>query len=397
MYDEEDSRKRSFSEVENDTDDRKRFRNNKGKEPLLKLLVPNVIAGHIIGKGGSYIGELKSKYGGHIVLSGNKEYYPGTEERIVVLTGKVTEIIDLNYYIMDNVLNTGREPLRDGRGDKTKMVVTNPSAGLIIGKGGATVKQIQEDSGVKISIADSVGNVVQGERVLTMSGTLEQRADAARQIIEKIAEEQTNMMNTILKYAAHPVGGYERRSRADYDNDRRSRGDYNNTNTTRNDGGNLAPHNQSYADSPDSSMVGLIENVAASLDKRQILSALTGISMGGGAGAVQNTSNNQTPPRDPLKSIVDLQLEVPSHMVGHLMGKGGQNVKEMVRRSGGARFAFQDAAEKESESGSRTSSVRMLKVTGNFEQVQSAYNLVHDKVEEYKQYQQRSSIRPNQF
>merc|ERR1711931_256602 len=200
---EESSRKRPLSGVDGEEVVNKRFL--RGKEPLLKLLLPNVIAGHIIGKGGSYLMELKAKYGGHIRLSGNKEYYPGTEERVVAVTGKISEIIALNYYIMDKVLNTGREPLRDGRGDKTKIVVTNFGAGMIIGKGGVTIRQIQEECGVKLSIADGIDERSE-ERVLTTTGTLEQRAEAAKQIISKIAEEPGNMANTNLNYGNGTMG-----------------------------------------------------------------------------------------------------------------------------------------------------------------------------------------------
>jgi len=371
---EEASRKRPFTGFDGDEVANKRAL--RGKEPLLKLLLPNVIAGHIIGKGGTYIGELKAKYGGHIRLSGNKEYYPGTEERVVALTGKVSEIIDLNYYIMDRVLNTGREPLREGRGEKTKMVVTNLGAGMIIGKGGVTIKQIQEDCGVKLAIADSVNELTQGERVLTMIGTLEQRAEAAKQIIGKIAEEPGNMANTNLNYGSGMSGGGGVVG-GGYNN---SRGAYNDTSRDRPamqsvyGGRERAPEFSS-----DDQVVGMIENVAASLDKRQILSALTGAARGS-AGPVNNAPK---PPRmNALKSKVELQLEVPSNMVGHLLGKGGQTVKSMVQRSKGARFAFQTADDKSTND---SDDIRTLTITGTFEQVESAYHLVHDSVEEFKQ------------
>ena len=39
-------------------------------------------------------------------------------------------------------LTTGRDPLPDGRGEKTKILVTPLGAGMIIGKGGADIKQM---------------------------------------------------------------------------------------------------------------------------------------------------------------------------------------------------------------------------------------------------------------
>ena len=50
-----------------------------------------------------------------------------------------------------------------------KMVVTNSTAGMIIGKGGATVKSLNETYDVRIQ-ASQKDDVVMGERVLTILG-----------------------------------------------------------------------------------------------------------------------------------------------------------------------------------------------------------------------------------
>jgi len=361
----EETRKRNFSNVGdseggNDSPGKRYIR---GKEPLLKLLVPNVIAGHIIGKGGSYLAELKSKYGGHIRLSGNHEFYPGTDERVICLTGKVSEITDLCTYIMDKVLNTEHgEPLRNNRGDKTLIVVTHKGAGLCIGKGGATMKELRETTGVRCGIADSLGAHVNGDRVLTMSGSMEQRQEACAQIIDLIAAEETNMANTTVRYN----GEFTQRS-----------GGFGGSNMSLSS--SVSRHGSSVASSNhgDSSLVGMIENIAASLDKGQIIAALTGI------------SSNQGPTSKPsphtgleLKSKAEVKLEVPKDMVGHLLGKAGSTIKEMIAKSHGARFDFEE------KDRSDPSPIRTLTITGNFDQVQSAYHIVHEKAEEYQPKQQ---------
>ena len=72
-------------------------------------MIPNYAAGAIIGKGGSNIGELQERYGAKIRLSPSGEFYPGTEERIVIVTGEVNQIVDMNNYIIDKVLLDTRE------------------------------------------------------------------------------------------------------------------------------------------------------------------------------------------------------------------------------------------------------------------------------------------------
>merc|ERR1719204_2070561 len=121
----------------------------------------------------------------------------------------------------------------------------------------------------------------------------------------------------------------------------------------------------------------MIESVAATLDKQQILSALTGAATSGAA--ARGTTHHQpvpiaTLPRaNTLKSKVSMELEVPSNMVGHLLGKAGQTVKDMVRQSKGARFTFQTV--EDHSAGGGTEDMRTLTITGTFDQIQSAYRL----------------------
>ena len=134
------------------------------------MLVPNYVAGALIGRGGSVLNELKAKYGGHIRLSGGREYYPGTEERVIVITGEVSEVIDLNTYIMEKAHDPGRDAsmksveIDDNRSRLIRIVLTDAAAGLLIGRGGATIKAIQEESKAKVSVQMPSKVTVPGER-----------------------------------------------------------------------------------------------------------------------------------------------------------------------------------------------------------------------------------------
>jgi len=418
-----ESRKRFGQPIgEQDGGSKKRF--HRTDEPLLKVLIPNVIAGHLLGKGGSNLAELSNKYGGHIRLSGNKEYFPGTDERVVIINGAISEIVSLSKFIMDKTANPGREQLREGRGEMAKIVVTNDSAGLLIGKRGATMKKITDQSGAKIMIADSIGDAVHGDRVLTVRGTAEQREEAVRQIIEKIAEEPSNMMNTRTKFkdvyipppdadrrggdsgggrSGYRDGYYEERRDNEMYNDvpsRDRRDSYHNHNSgsSRDQDRDLflsqpMRSNSSYQEYPDtSSILGLIETAAAALDKQQILSALTGASMGASTTSQSNSrrpSSNKT-----LPYTLELKVEVPSQKIGHLMGKGGKTVKDMVRQSNGAKFAFEDAVKHDSTQGE--ASTRTVTVSGTMDQVTRAFDVIHDKVDEFDQYR-REVFKPREY
>lgn len=178
-----------------------------GDEPLLKLLVPNYVAGALIGQGGTLMTEMRQKFGGNIRLSANRECYPGTVERIVILTGDIEQIIALNNHIMGKVQEgSSKQPMDGERRDKVKIVLTNAAAGLLIGRGGLTIKGIQEETKAKISICSIETASVPGERVLTMSGTTNERMEACRQIVEKISCDSSNMANTSLKYLNGGIG-----------------------------------------------------------------------------------------------------------------------------------------------------------------------------------------------
>ena len=91
-------------------------------------------------------------------------------------------------------------------------------------------------------------------------------------------------------------------------------------------------------------------------------------------------ANGLQPRVHTLPTTVDAKMDVPRNIVGFIMGKKGQGIKEMVRRSNGARFEFENADQQQENTGEGT---RKLTITGNFEQVHVAYNLIHDKVDEF--------------
>lgn len=53
---------------------------------LFKILCPQTITGLIIGRGGSIINQLNATVGAKIRLSQNNEFFPGTQDRILVGT-----------------------------------------------------------------------------------------------------------------------------------------------------------------------------------------------------------------------------------------------------------------------------------------------------------------------
>ncbi|KAL2943230.1 Protein BTR1 [Bienertia sinuspersici] len=117
------------------------------KPTYLKFLVSNAAAGSVIGKGGSTITDFQKDSGARIQLSRNQEYFPGTADRIIMVSGKIDDVLKA----MDLVLNKLLSEIQSEDGDdadqrsKVRLVVPNNCCGAIIGKSGATIKYVVLD------------------------------------------------------------------------------------------------------------------------------------------------------------------------------------------------------------------------------------------------------------
>ncbi len=69
---------------------------------------------------------------------------------------------------------------------QAKLIVPNSTAGLIIGKGGATVKAVMEQSGAWVQLSQKPEGINLQERVVTVSGEPEQNRKAVEIIVQKI-------------------------------------------------------------------------------------------------------------------------------------------------------------------------------------------------------------------
>jgi len=334
IYNMDESRKRQLQDNGNGVEVKRMNTGHQNSQPLLKLLVPNYVAGALIGKGGTLMKEMKEKYGGNIRLSANGEVYPGTDERIIVLTGELHEINELNNAIMEKIQDvTTRLPVDEARREKAKFVLTNSSAGLLIGRGGTTIKAIHDESKAKISICNTDVATVPGERVLTLSGNMDQRVEASRLIIEKISTDLTNINNTVLKYT--------------------------------------------------SARFPAVADISLGMPPKQERGIVFNNNVGLSYTNQQENSLPMMNGRKSLKTKVEVTIEVPQILVGPFMGKSGQFIREMAQQSG-ARFKFSDKNEY-----AEGTTDRILTITTNtIKQAQTAYCLVHERIDVVQSQQQ---------
>ncbi|CAA6662594.1 unnamed protein product [Spirodela intermedia] len=166
---------------------------DKEKSTYVRFLVSNSEAGCIIGKGGSTIMEFQTQSGARIQLSRNHEFFPGTSDRIIMISGAFLDIMKAMELILQKLLTSK---------SKVRIIVPNSCCGGIIGKG-------ESQAGIKISPQDHA-YVGLNDRLVTLTGSLEERIRAICLILSKLAEDSHYLqsINSPYPYAGLNLSGF---------------------------------------------------------------------------------------------------------------------------------------------------------------------------------------------
>ncbi|XP_073950056.1 RNA-binding protein Nova-1-like protein passilla isoform X3 [Choristoneura fumiferana] len=185
-----------------------------------KMLVPSMVAGAIIGKGGETIAQLQKDTGARVKMSKSHDFYPGTTERACLITGSVEGIMVVLDFIMDKIKEKPElvKPFPEGvdtkmpqdRDKQVKILVPNSTAGMIIGKGGNYIKQIKEQSGSYVQISQKAKELSLQERCITVVGEKDNNKKACLMILQKVVDDPQSGSCPNVSYAdvAGPVANY---------------------------------------------------------------------------------------------------------------------------------------------------------------------------------------------
>ncbi|KAM1124802.1 hypothetical protein TB2_040119 [Malus domestica] len=175
------------------------------KPTYVRFLVSNAAAGSVIGKGGATITDFQSQSGARIQLSRNHEFFPGTTDRIIMISGTINEIVKAVDLVLAKLLSELHSEETEEVEPRTKLrlVVPNSSCGGIIGKGGSTIKSFIEESqaGIKISPQDN-NYFGLNDRLVTVTGSLDEQMRAVDLIVSKLSEDShyAQSMNAPFSY-----------------------------------------------------------------------------------------------------------------------------------------------------------------------------------------------------
>ncbi|VDO31622.1 unnamed protein product [Onchocerca flexuosa] len=174
----------------------------------VKVLIPSAAVGALIGKGGETMRNLKSESGCRLQMSKNQEVYPGTNERICLVKGKIASVLKVSDVILEKIRekvdNNTPSDIFDHKGmerkNEMKLVVPNTSAGMVIGKSGARIKEIREQTGANIQVYPKAGSQeakVSQERIITIAAEQDEvLMDALQRVLEKVAADPQHAMAT---------------------------------------------------------------------------------------------------------------------------------------------------------------------------------------------------------
>ena len=180
----------------------------------MKILIPSGAAGAIIGRGGDAIAHLQKESGAKVKMSKANDFYPGTTERVCLIVGTVSAIERVHDYIMERIAekpDANSKPIEithaDGtkqlveRGKQVKVLVPNSTAGMIIGKGGAYIKELKDRTGSFIQISQKGKEVNLPERCITIAGEVEQNRQTVHLTLLKIAEDPQSASCPNISYS----------------------------------------------------------------------------------------------------------------------------------------------------------------------------------------------------
>lgn len=178
-------------------------------EDLVQIMVPDRTVGLIIGRGGETIRDLQERSACHVNIVGENKSVNGL--RPVNLIGTpaaakmakdlIMEIVESDSRNANNPGGAGhdqRPPRRDmregGAGGPDKQTdsiyVPSEAVGMIIGKGGEAIREMQSNTGCKINVSQSSGPG-ETEREIGLVGSRD-AIERAKQAIEEKVEASRN-------------------------------------------------------------------------------------------------------------------------------------------------------------------------------------------------------------
>ncbi|KAJ4830098.1 hypothetical protein Tsubulata_017784 [Turnera subulata] len=180
------------------------------------ISIPNGKVGVVIGKGGETIKYIQLQSGARIQITKDQEADPHALTRDVELTGTSEQISRAEQLINDVIAEAdvgssgssaahGSNAKQSG-GEQIAIKVPNDKVGLLIGKGGETIKYMQNKSGARMQIIPlhPPPGDTSNERTVYINGSKEQ-VEAARDLVNDVVSGKRILNPSTSNTYAQPM------------------------------------------------------------------------------------------------------------------------------------------------------------------------------------------------
>lgn len=185
-------------------------------ESVIELKVPNHLVGYVIGKGGENIQKMQAQTGGHVQIAKESEMKPGETMRTVTLRGSAGGVQELKRRVEELVAERARptgisqtaRPAQPQNKEQDhafilKVAVPNDKVGLVIGKGGVTIKAIQDRTFCNVLIPPNADEDNLSVRTLSIGGDSREAVEACQmEIFMTLQQHQQQQVQQQMQAAA---------------------------------------------------------------------------------------------------------------------------------------------------------------------------------------------------
>lgn len=342
--------------------------------------VPDGMVGLIIGRGGEQINKIQQDSGCKVQIAHDSA---GLPERTVSLTG-TADAIQKAKSLIDEIVSRGHEGSTNGQaGSMQEMIIPAGKAGLIIGKGGETIKQLQERAGVKMILIQDGSQPPNIDKPLRIIGD-PYKVQQAKEMVNEILRDRDHAgFGDRNEYGSRMGGGG-----IDVAVPRHSVGVVIGRNgemikKIQSDAGvkiqfkpddGLGPEKIAHIMGPPeqcqhaaSIITDLLQSIRARDEGGQGGPPGAGMPPGGrGRGRGQG---NWGPPGG------EMTFSIPAHKCGLVIGRGGENVKSINQQTG----AFVEISRQPPPNGDP--SYKLFIIRGSPQQIDHAKQLIEEKIE----------------
>ncbi|XP_039718804.1 far upstream element-binding protein 3 isoform X2 [Pteropus medius] len=342
--------------------------------------VPDKMVGFIIGRGGEQISRIQAESGCKIQIASESS---GIPERPCVLTGtpeSIEQAKRLLGQIVDRCRNgPGFHNDIDGNSTVQEILIPASKVGLVIGKGGETIKQLQERTGVKMVMIQDGPLPTGADKPLRITGDPFKVQQAREMVLEIIREKDqadfrgirsdfTSRMGggsievSVPRFAVGIVIGRNGEMIKKIQNDAGVRIQF------KPDDG-ISPERAAQVMGPPDRCQHAAHIINELILTAQERDGFGGLAVARGRGRGRGDWSMGTP-----GGIQEITYTVPADKCGLVIGKGGENIKSINQQSG-AHVELQRNPPPNTDP-----SLRVFTIRGVPQQIEVARHLIDEKV-----------------